>query len=72
MHMVDDFCFNKMIHVVGFFKTFAARFDWFSQNSNIFDETKNDLSYSNLIFSEIIVIYILMTIREYDMLFEQS
>lgn len=55
-----------------FLRRSLLRFDWFSQNSNIFDETKNDLSYSNLIFSEIIVIYILMTIREYDMLFEQS
>lgn len=55
-----------------FLRRSLLRFDWFSQNSNIFDETKNDLSYSNLQFSEIIVIYILMTIREYDMLFEQS
>lgn len=55
-----------------FLRRSLLRFDWFSQNSNIFDETRNDLSYSNLIFSEIIVIYILMTIREYDMLFEQS
>lgn len=55
-----------------FLRRSLLRFDWFSQNSNIFDETKNDLSYSNPIFSEIIVIYILMTIREYDMLFEQS
>lgn len=55
-----------------FLRRALLRFDWFSQNSNIFYETKNDLSYSNLIFSEIIVIYILMIIREYNMLFEQS
>lgn len=53
-----------------FLRRALLRFDWFSQNSNIFYETKNDLSYSNLIFSEIIVIYILMIIREYDTLFE--
>lgn len=53
-----------------FLRRALLRFDWFSQNSNIFYETKNDLSYSNFIFSEIIVIYILMIIREYDMLFE--
>lgn len=55
-----------------FLRRALLRFDWFSQNSNIFYETKNDLSYSNLTFSEIIVIYILMIIREYNMLFEQS
>ena len=53
-----------------FLRRALLRFDWFSQNSNIFYETKNDLSYSNLIFSEIIVIYILMIIKEYDTLFE--